>query len=35
MPDLDVRDIDEDGTIFRQLTLEPSINYQRQGTKEV
>jgi hypothetical protein len=33
--DLDVRVIDEGGTMIRHLTLNPSINYQRQGQKVV
>jgi transposase InsO family protein len=35
MADLDVRVIDEGGVMIRQLTLDPSVNYQRQGQKVV
>ena len=35
MADLDVRVIDEEGTMIRHLTLDPSVNYQRQGKKLV
>ena len=34
-PDWDVRVIDEGGTMIRHLTIEPSINDQRQGQKVV
>ena len=35
MADLDVRVIDEGGTMIRHLILDPSVNYQRQGKKVV